>query len=202
MVDERSFQSWRRLLILFNLFYLSLAILFFVFAMTTRFSSWIIDSHLFIGLIISSIFLTCLSLFGIFAVIKHHQVLLFFYVILLGILFTFQFILASTYLGHRVEKNVETFEKYANQIQLKYNCCTYDNETTVDRSTVCGQLPCCQSTQKCCETWPPCFPIIRDELRKTLKIIGSIMLIFTLSEILAIYLNLQYRNMRNPLIAI
>src|SRR5579871_4297158 len=98
MVEERNLQFWRRLLIIFNIFYILLALIFFFFAIFTRISSSIIDLHLFVGLIILSLYLIFLSIFGIIAVVKHHQVLLFFYIIFLLILFLFQFILACTYL--------------------------------------------------------------------------------------------------------
>ncbi|CAF0901148.1 unnamed protein product [Adineta steineri] len=149
-----------------------------------------------------SLYLLFLSIFGIFGVLKHHQVFLFFYIILLSILFLFQFILACTYLTIRGEKNYNllksNYQKSTDNIQLKYNCCGFDNATKFDRKETCKKLPCCQSSDQCCETLTMCYPLLSHELDKNLKIIGSIMLIFTLTQIIAIYMTLKYRNIRNP----
>lgn len=202
MVEERNFQFWRRLLIVFNIFYLLLALAFLLFAIFTRVNSLIIDLHLFIGLIILSIYLIFVSIFGLIGVSKHHQVLLFFYIVLLIILFLFQFILACTYLTIRGENKYsllkDNYEKSIDDIQLKYNCCGFDNSTVFNRTVTCGKLPCCQSLNSCCETSPMCYTLLYSELNKNLKIIGSIMLVFTLTQVIAVYMTLKYRNIRNP----
>ncbi|CAF0920556.1 unnamed protein product [Adineta steineri] len=202
MVEEKDFKFWRRLLIIFNIFYIILAVTFFFFAIYTRVNSLIVDLHLFVGLIVLSLYLLFLSIFGIFGVLKHQQVFLFFYIILLSILFLFQFILACTYLTIRGEKNYNllksNYQKSTDNIQLKYNCCGFDNATKFNRKETCKKLPCCQSSDQCCETLTMCYPLLSHELDKNLKIIGSIMLIFTLTQIIAIYMTLKYRNIRNP----
>lgn len=204
MVEERSFQFWRRSLILFNIFYLLLGLTFLFLAVFTRLSSLIIDLHLFVGLIILSIYLIFLSIFGLISVAKHHQVLLFFYIILLIISFLFQFILACTYLTIRNEKKYdllkENYQKSTSDIQLKYDCCGFDNSTYFNRSAICRNLPCCKSLNQCCETAPTCYSLLNSELEKNLKIIGSMMLIFTLTQVIAIYMTLKFRNIRNPAI--
>ncbi|CAF4049527.1 unnamed protein product [Rotaria sordida] len=206
MVEEKTFQFWRRLLIISNIFYILLALTFLFFAIFTRLHSLIIDLHLFVGLIILSLFLIFLSIFGIISAVKHHQVLLFFYIILLIILFLFQFILACTYLTIRNEKKYnllkQNFEKSTDHIQLKYNCCGFDNSTIFYRNITCQNLPCCHLTNQCCETLSMCYTLLNNELDKNLKIIGSIMLIFTLTQIIVIYITLKFRNIRNPAIFI
>ncbi len=202
MVEERVIRFWRRLLILFNIFYIILASVFLFFAIFTRINSSIIDLHLFVGLIILSLYLLFLSILGIFAVSKHHQVLLFFYIVLLFILFLFQFILACTYLTIRGDKKYDllksNYQQSTDDIQLKYNCCGFDNLTEFNRNETCQNLPCCKASKQCCETLSMCYPLLSHELDKNLKIIGSIMLIFTLTQIIAIYMTLKFRNLRNP----
>lgn len=202
MAEERNFHFWRRLLIIFNVFYIILAFIFLFFAIFTRVNSLIIDLHLFVGLILLSLYLICLSVFGIFAVVKHHQVFLFFYILLLFISFLFQFILACTYLAIRGGKKYDllknNYQKSTEKIQLKYNCCGFDNSTNFIRNQTCQNLPCCQSLNQCCETAPMCYSLLTHELDKNLKTIGSIMLIFTLTQIIAIYMTLKFRNIRNP----
>ena len=202
MVEVKDFLFWRRLLIILNVFYMILASTFLFFAIFTRLHSSIIDLHLFVGLIILSIYLIFLSIFGIIAVIKHHQVLLFFYIILLCILFLFQFILACTYLTIRSEKKYDllkqNYEQSTDHIQFKYDCCGFDNLTNFNRSDICQDLPCCHSSSQCCETLSVCYPLLVHELDKNLKIIGSIMLVFTLTQIIAVYMTLKFRNTRNP----
>ncbi|CAF3799364.1 unnamed protein product [Rotaria sp. Silwood1] len=206
MVEEKTFQLWRRLLIISNIFYILLALTFLFFAIFTRVNSLIIDLHLFVGLLILSLFLIFLSIFGIIAVAKHHQVLLFFYIILLVILFLFQFILACTYLTIRGEKKYdllkESYKKSTDHIQLKYNCCGFDNLTSFNRDVTCQNLPCCHISSQCCETLSMCYISLNNELDKNLQIIGSIMLIFTLTQIIIIYMTLKFRNFRNPAILI
>lgn len=202
MAEERPFQFWRRLLIVFNIFYILLATTFLFLAIYTRLSSSIIDLHLFVGLIVLSVYLICVAIFGLIAVLKHHQVFLFFYVILLSILFLFQFILACTYLTIRGERKYEllknNYQNTRDRIQSKYNCCGFDNQTQFNRTEVCAKLSCCLPSDSCCETLPLCYGLLREELDKNFKTIGSIMLIFTLTQIIAIYITLRFRNMRNP----
>ncbi|CAF1203640.1 unnamed protein product [Adineta ricciae] len=202
MVEEREFRFWRRLLLIFNIFYMILAFVFLFFAIFTRVNSSIIDLHLLVGLIILSIYLLSLSVFGIYATLKHHQVLLFFYIILLTILFLFQFILACTYLAIRGEKKYgllkSSYQKSTDSIQSKYQCCGFDNSTEFNRKQTCANLPCCKSSDQCCETLPMCHSLLEETLNKNLKIIGSIMLVFTLTQIIAVYLTLKFRNLRNP----
>ena len=204
MAEQRNFLFWRRLLLIINVFYILLALTFLFFAIFTRFNSLIIDLHLLVGLIILSVYLIFLSAFGIFAVIKHHQVFLFFYVILLSILFLFQFILACTYLTIRGEKKYDllksNYQKSTNSIQSKYNCCGFDNATSFIRNQTCQNLPCCQTANQCCENLPMCYTLLTNELDKNFKIIGSIALIFTLTQIVAVYMTLRFRNIRNPAI--
>ena len=202
MVEERPFQFWRKVLIVFNIFYILLATTFLFLAIYTRLTSSIIDLHLFVGLIVLSIYLICVSIFGLIAVLKHHQVFLFFYVILLSILFLFQFILACTYLTIRGERKYEllknNYQNTRDRIQLKYNCCGFDNQTQFNRTEICAKLSCCLPSGSCCETLPLCYGLLREGLDKNFKTIGSIMLIFTLTQIIAIYITLRFRNMRNP----
>lgn len=204
MAEERAFRFYRRILILFNVFYFLLALTFLFLALFTRFRSSIIDLHLLIGLIVISTYLIILSSFGLFAVLKHHQVFLFFYIILLSILFLFQFTLACTYLFMRSEKKSELIKSNYDQnrdlIQNKYQCCTYDNQTASsdERRAICGKLSCCSTRDRCCESLPTCIIMLKNELDKNLKIVGSLMLIFTLTEIVAVYLTLRFRNLRDP----
>jgi tetraspanin-13/31 len=204
MVEEKDFHFWRRLLIIFNIFYILLALIFFFFAIFTRIHSSIIDLHLFVGLILLSFYLIFISIFGLIAVRKHHQVFLFFYIIFLLILFLFQFILACTYLTIRGDKKYsllkDNYQTSVDSIQLKYNCCGFDNLTNFNRNQTCQNLPCCQLPNQCCETLPMCYALLSYELDINLKIIGSIMLIFTLTQIIAIYMTLKFRNIRNPAI--
>ena len=204
MVEEKHFQLWRRVLIIFNLFYILLATTFLFLAIYTRVTSSILDLHLFVGLIVLSIYLICLSIFGLVAVSRHHQVFLFFYVILLSILFLFQFILACTYLTVGGERKYQllksNYQNTRDGIQSKYNCCGFDNQTQFNRTDTCAKLSCCLSSSSCCETTPLCYGLLREEMDKNLKIIGSIMLIFTLTQIIAIYITLRFRNVRNPAI--
>ncbi|CAF1566812.1 unnamed protein product [Rotaria magnacalcarata] len=186
MVEERNFQFWRRLLIIFNIFYIILAFTFLFFAIFTRVNSLIIDLHLLVGLIFLSLYLIFLSVFVV--------------------LFLFQFILACTYLTIRDEKKYdllkESYEKSIDHIQLKYNCCGFSNLTNFNRNVTCQNLPCCHSTDQCCETLPMCYTLLNSELNKNLKIIGSILLVFTITQIIAIYMTLKFRNTRNPAIFI
>lgn len=206
MVEVKQFQYYRRLLLVFNIFYIILALTFLFVAIFTRFTSLIVDLHLLIGLIIFSLYLIFLSLFGIVAVTKHHQVFLFFYIVLLCILFLFQFILACTYLtvrgGKKYDLLKQSYDKSIDDIQLKYNCCGFDNSTSFNRTITCQNLPCCQVKTQCCETSPMCYSLLLNQLDKNLKIIGSIMLVFTLSQIIAIYMTIKYRNIRDPSIFI
>ncbi|CAF4969227.1 unnamed protein product, partial [Rotaria socialis] len=102
-------------------------------------------------------------------------------IILLVILFLFQFILACTYLTVRGQTKYNllkrSYEEPIDDTQKTYDCRGSDNSTYFNRSVVCRKLGCCHSTSDCCETFSTCYTLLNNKLDKNLKIIGSIMLI-------------------------
>ncbi|CAM4805297.1 unnamed protein product [Rotaria magnacalcarata] len=92
------------------------------------------DVHLFAGLIILSLYLIFLSIFGIFAATKQHQVLLFFWLYY----FSFNSFLQARSLTVRGQTKYNllkrSYEESIDDNQQTYDCCGFDNSTYFNSS--------------------------------------------------------------------
>lgn len=138
------------------------------------------------------IVLISLAVFGVFGAMKHHQVILFFYMIILFCLFIVQFAIACSCLAvskHQQELFAEeAWDTVSNDvktdIQKTFNCCGF-NSTTLDDHPSCDVVNkiCCPagSTPDC--TCSPCMEKLEDTINSAFFVSGTIGLIFSFTEV-------------------
>lgn len=139
---------------------------------------------------------------GLIGTWKHHQVILFFYMILLFILFVIQFSTACSALtiDSQHQKTLAQDEWNAvndgikAEVQDKFNCCGL-NSTDSEHPT-CTDLPCCENglvtVDPHCANCQPCLEKLINAIDDALKIAGRFGIFFSFSQVSQLILNIKY----------
>ncbi|KOB70901.1 Tetraspanin 97E [Operophtera brumata] len=125
------------------------------------------------GILACGVFLILISLLGLAGAVKHHQVMLFFYMVILFMLFLVQFSVACACLA--VNSNQQ--EMLAQQ----KDCCRLKGMAV---SVGCQ-----------CE---PCMEKLQESIDYSFKLCGGIGLFFSFTELFAVWLARRYRNQPDP----
>uniref|UniRef100_A0AAY4DGL3 Tetraspanin-31 n=1 Tax=Denticeps clupeoides TaxID=299321 RepID=A0AAY4DGL3_9TELE len=154
--------------------------------------------HIIGGVIAVGVFLLLIAIVGLIGAIHHHQVMLFFYMVILFIVFLFQFGVSCSCLAMNENQQLKllnsTWELMANS--------TRDLESKLD---CCGLLKTPQAHYDIllCETWPhvdcsTCGTLMLQHASEALRILGGVGLFFSFTEILGVWLAMRYRNQKDP----
>ncbi|XP_053570097.1 tetraspanin-13 [Bombina bombina] len=142
------------------------------------------------------ILLFLIALVGLIGAIKHHQVLLFFYMIILFVIFVVQFSVSCASLALNKEQQNQLLEVGWNHtetaqedIEKNLNCCGFQ---TFNKNISCTAD--CFRTLSCL----PCASIIEKHAEEVLRIVGGIGFFFSFTEILGVWLTYRYRNQKDP----
>ncbi|XP_060079062.1 tetraspanin-13-like isoform X1 [Ylistrum balloti] len=220
------FQCSKNALAALNVLYIFVSFILIGVAAYGRVVAIVTNLTLVGGIIACGVFLFIISLIGLIGAIKHHQVLLFFYMIILFLLFLLQFSLACACLAIN-EKQQEQFAENgwrlaSNQtkdsVQFKFDCCGFAdwNKPGDDPSghPPCGGIKCCSggNAGPCCtKTFnitaadlqascpcQTCLNALQNEIHSAFKITGGVGLFFSFTEIIGVWLALRYRNQKDP----
>lgn len=189
----------------------------------SRLAAIVVSLGLIGGIIACGVFLFIISLVGLIGAVRHHQVLLFFYMIILFLLFLLQFSLGCACLAVNRDQEISLVRngwkaadmKFKDTIQNKLNCCGFEdvslNKTDPLGHPSCDAVPCCDGntdspccnadvnsnlTGKCpCST---CLEKFKPRIHDAFSITGGIGLFFSFTEILGVWLALRYRNQKDP----
>lgn len=143
------------------------------------------------GIVACGIFLLVIAIMGLIGAVKHHQVLLFFYMVVLFILFVVQFAIACACLA----VNSETQKKLAevgwdsadnatrDDVEKAFHCCGFRNAT---ESATC-------STN--CPTCPTCEDQLETMINYGFRVSGGIGLFFSFTELLGFSVAYRFRHM-------
>ncbi|XP_029444890.1 tetraspanin-13 [Rhinatrema bivittatum] len=156
----------------------------------------LISSFRVVGVVVAvGIFLFLIALVGLIGAIKHHQVLLFFYMIILFLVFVVQFSVSCACLAlnkdqqrHLLEVGWNHTDSAKLDIERSLNCCgflTHENQTC--------RAPCNEDN-----SCTPCEPIIERHAGEVLRFVGGIGFFFSFTEILGVWLTYRYRNQKDP----
>ncbi|XP_071356289.1 tetraspanin-13b isoform X2 [Trachinotus anak] len=148
------------------------------------------------GVIGVGVFLFFVALAGLIGAMKHHQVLLFFYMIILFLVFIVQFSVSSACLAINREQQDQLLEVGWNNsestrrdVEKSINCCGFRQ---VDPNGSCDAA--CFPNHSC----QPCADKIQEHAGKVLHFVGGIGLFFSFTEILGVWLTYRYRNQKDP----
>ncbi|XP_026172739.1 tetraspanin-13a isoform X2 [Mastacembelus armatus] len=150
------------------------------------------------GVIGVGIFLFLVAFVGLCGALKHHQVLLFFYMMILFIVFIVQFSVSCACLAlnedqqrHLLEVGWNKSEATQQDIEKTLNCCGF---SSVNYNGSCA-AQCFINPSPTCRT---CSSIIQQYTREVLQFVGGLGLFFSFTEILGVWLAHRYRNIRDP----
>lgn len=144
------------------------------------------------------IFLFIVAFVGLCGTLKHHQILLFFYMMILFIVFIVQFCISCACLAlnkdqqnHLLEVGWNKSEVTQQDIEKTLNCCGYSK---VDYNGTCA-ASCFKDSSQSCST---CSNIILEYSGDVLRFVGGIGLFFSFTEILGVWLTYRFRNIKDP----
>ncbi|XP_059196196.1 tetraspanin-13a [Centropristis striata] len=151
------------------------------------------------GVIGVGIFLFLVALVGLCGALKHHQVLLFFYIIILFIVFVVQFSVSCACLAlnkeqqnHLLEVGWNKSEVTQMDIEKTLNCCGFNS---VHINGTCAAACFHKTPSQTCDT---CSNIIQQYAGDVLQFVGGIGLFFSFTEIFGVWLAYRYRNIKDP----
>jgi len=165
------------------------------------------------GIAACGVFLLAISIVGLIGAVRHHQVMLFFYMITLLLIFVIQFSVACACLGVDEDKELQLAEagwSHAdNQTKLEaeqlFGCCGFDNHT---QGIDCAAVNRCNPEQQGAVefnsntkiNWncPTCKAAIQDKINYAFNAAGGLGLFFSFTEIIGAALAFRYRNLMDP----
>jgi len=206
------FQCSKNTLLGLNIIYVVVAFLLIGVASYGKSSAVITSLSLLGGIVASGVFLLFVAVLGLLATLKHHQVLLFVYMIILFGIFVIQFSVSCAALGINEDQEMKAIEKVWENSpdDVKYNaeeilsCCAWKREN--QNATVCskpgsnGTVPMswCHFVGEDFDQCMPCESAIRTSVDSAFNGSGGLGLFFALTEILGAVLAYRYRNLANP----
>ncbi|XP_074835537.1 tetraspanin-31 [Carettochelys insculpta] len=165
--------------------------------------------HIIGGVIAVGVFLLLIAIVGLIGAIHHHQVMLFFYMVILGLVFLFQLGVSCSCLALNRSRQERLFiaawnimsATTRNQLEEKLNCCGLLNDTSEPAAIHAFQTDydactamCKANTTSC--SW--CGEKMLKHADEALKILGGVGLFFSFTEILGVLLAMRYRNQKDP----
>jgi len=195
-----SFRCLRALLVATNFFFLIMGLIIATlpvyFHVNQMLKSWPING----AIIAMGAFLVLLAIFGCYGSRKQHQIILFFYMVLLAIvcILTFAFSLAALSMSKQQQQVVlkQGWKSLSNQtrndFQIDGNCCGFNNDTSLIHPS-CDNLPCF------IEGCKPCLVMLQDRWFITFRrAIGGFALFVSLLMGVSVYFTSRFRHIRNP----
>ncbi|XP_051961699.1 tetraspanin-31-like [Xyrauchen texanus] len=187
-----------------NVVYMLVGLLLIVVAAWGKGFGIVSSIHIIGGVIAVGFFLLLIAIVGLIGAVRHHQVMLFFYMVILFIVFLFQFGVSCSCLamnqGQQEKLLSSSWGIMSNEtrdnLEKKLDCCglfnnTQHNEEFVSDLVLC-QAPCVKNT---CIT---CGQKMLQHASESLKILGGVGLFFSFTEILGVWLAMRYRNQKDP----
>ncbi|KAM3618356.1 uncharacterized protein V6R79_019596 [Siganus canaliculatus] len=161
--------------------------------------------HIIGGVIAVGVFLLLIAIVGLVGAIRHHQVMLFFYMVILFIVFLFQFGVSCSCLamnrGQQETLLNKTWGMLENKTKIdlenQLNCCGLLNVTASQKQFDLDLQSCTAACKKkgFCFT---CGDMMLNHATEALKILGGVGLFFSFTEILGVWLAVRYRNQKDP----
>ncbi|XP_062321304.1 tetraspanin-13a [Osmerus eperlanus] len=149
------------------------------------------------GVIGVSTFLLLVAFVGLCGALKHHQVLLFFYMIILFMVFIVQFSVSGACLAlnkdqqyHLLEVGWNNSVSTQRDVEKNLDCCGFSHVPVND---TCAAD--CVRNQSCNLA---CGDIIQQHAQEVLHFVGGIGLFFSFTEVLGLCLTYRYRNLKDP----
>ncbi|XP_068186698.1 tetraspanin-31 [Antennarius striatus] len=161
--------------------------------------------HIIGGVIAVGIFLLLIAIVGLIGAMHHHQVMLFFYMVILFVVFLFQFGVSCSCLAMNRSQQ-ETLlksawglleDKVKIDLEIQLDCCGLLNSTDTQAQFE-KDLHNCTALCKKKNVCYTCGDMMLIHASEALKILGGVGLFFSFTEILGVWLAVRYRNQKDP----
>jgi len=162
------------------------------------------------GITACGIFLLFISVVGLIGAVRHHQVMLFFYMVVLFLIFLIQFSVscAALAINEDDEKNIvkqSWSAAYANsnessiihQAESTFKCCGLEKiDGKVMMEVLCEDIPACKPEEANSTIWscPTCMDKIQGKVDAGFNGAGVVGLIFSFTELIGGIVACRYRN--------
>jgi len=195
-----SFTCSKNSLIALNSFYIVVACILVGVGAYAQAASVVSSLTISGGIIAAGVFLFIVAVLGLIGASRHHQVSLFFYMIILFLVFLIQFFFAVACLAmtdKQIQSTVETGWDSASNATLcvaqqRFDCCGLNSGHM--------RAPSCSAEFVC--TNPSshrlCWPNMKHTVEDALQAAGGVGLFFSFTEIVGIWLAMRYRNLKDP----
>ncbi|VEN36055.1 unnamed protein product [Callosobruchus maculatus] len=201
------FTCSKNALIALNVLYIVVANILIGVAVYGRAASLVTNLPIVGGILACGIILILISVLGLLGAVKHHQVMLFFYMVILFLLFLIQFSVACACLGVNKEQQAQLAEQgwihvdndTLSQVQDNFRCCGFDEKVDKEiHPPICETQRCCipPNTENC--QCPPCMEKLQNTINYAFKLCGWIGLFFSFTEFMGVLLTVRYRNQKDP----
>lgn len=207
------FTCSKNALIALNILYVVVASILISVAVYGQASSLVTNLPIVGGILACGVFLILISLLGLAGAVKHHQVMLFFYMVILFLLFLVQFSVACACLAVNSEHQGMLAQQGWNkvnmdvkeQVQERFQCCGFQSRIMPNNATM--DYPSCSLIDRvCCKDMPvsiqcqcqPCMENLKETIDYAFKLCGGIGLFFSFTELFAVWLARRYRNQPDP----
>ncbi|XP_065170222.1 tetraspanin-13 isoform X2 [Atheta coriaria] len=206
------FTCSKNALISLNVLYIVVASILISVAVYGRAASIVTNLPIIGGILACGIILVLISLLGLVGAVKHHQVMLFFYMVILFLLFLIQFSVACACLGVNMEQQEQLAEQgwgrvdntTKEEVQTQFRCCGFDEQYSAN-DTKMGHPSCEEVNLLCCPSkadinckCKPCMLKLQETINYAFKLCGWIGLFFSFTEFLGVWLTVRYRNQKDP----
>ncbi|KAM3964237.1 tetraspanin 97E [Aphomia sociella] len=207
------FTCSKNALIALNILYVVVASILISVAVYGQASSVVANLPIVGGILACGVFLILISILGLAGAVKHHQVMLFFYMVILFLLFLVQFSVACACLAVNSDQQ-ETLAQQGwkkvhidvkEQVQERFQCCGFRSRLVPENGT--ADYPSCELVDKiCCQNMhnfpncqcEPCMEKLKETIDYAFKLCGGIGLFFSFTELFAVWLARRYRNQPDP----
>ncbi|KAF2878674.1 hypothetical protein ILUMI_27482 [Ignelater luminosus] len=206
------FTCSKNALISLNILYILVSFILIGVAVYGRAASIVTNLPIVGGILACGVILLVISLLGLVGAVKHHQVILFFYMVILFFLFLIQFSIACACLAVNMEQQEQWAEQGWGQVdndtkmevQQAFLCCGFDNKIALDQPKM--SHPSCELIEpKCCPDpankgchCKTCMSKLQSTINYAFKLCGWIGLFFSFTEFLGVWLTVRYRNQKDP----
>ncbi|XP_023718324.1 tetraspanin-13 isoform X1 [Cryptotermes secundus] len=195
-----------------NILYILVAFILIGVAVYGRASALVTNLPIIGGILACGVFLILISILGLIGAIKHHQVLLFFYMLILFLLFLVQFSVACACLAFNAEQQHQLAEQGWNnvasdtrqKVQKTFDCCGFGEEHRNESILTSTSIPQDKCEAACCSDGKggclcsTCMGKLQSTINYAFKLCGGIGLFFSFTEVVAAAIAYRYRNQFDP----
>ncbi|KAJ1528107.1 hypothetical protein ONE63_008021 [Megalurothrips usitatus] len=191
------FTCSKRALVALNILYIIVAFVLIGVAIYGQQCAVVTNLPIIGGILACGIFLFMISILGLIGAVKHHQVVLFFYMVILFMLFLVQFSVACACLAVNQEQQQNLAKKgwdgvsqsMREVVETTFSCCGFEKS---NGSVTTPAKDCAQTNL------PPCKEKLQNIIDHAFKLCGGIGLFFSFTEVIAAVVACRYRNQFDP----